>query len=290
MFLLALLSTSPPLMAGGPDWMAGLPDRTPITRITIPGTHNSAALHEPLPSTAACQSLTIPGQLEAGVRFLDLRCRHLNDRFHIFHGPVDQRTSFHDCLTALKTFLKAHPTETVIVSINRAHKTTNATRSFTATFETYLTPGDWWIRNELRTLGEARGKIILLRRFASEKHLGISATNWRSQARHATRQLVIQDLYGPGSVAAKWTAVSAAFNIKEPDKLHLNFTSGYLRNGLGIPNIRAISGPMHRHLTAYLAKAPHRPHGVVILDFATPDLTEAIFRLNFPQPSGANTE
>jgi len=279
-----------PLPAAGPDWMQTLPDGISISRITIPGTHNSAALHEPFPNTTACQSLTLARQLQAGVRFVDLRCRHQNDRFRIYHAPVDQQVSFADCLATLTRFLKANPSETIIVSIKEEHKPADVTRSFLATLETYLAADVWWLREDLPTLGQVRGKLILLRRFASSKALGISATDWKHHRHHTSKHLVIQDLYEPADPGAKWKAITGAFHLDEPGKLHLNFTSGYLKNRLGIPNIRAISGPIHQRLTPYLARAPHLPHGVVILDFATPDLTEAIFRLNFPNPSGAITE
>jgi hypothetical protein len=55
------------------DWMRSLPDSTPLSAISIPGTHDSAALHGGL--AAQCQSWTIKDQLEAGIRFIDVRCR-----------------------------------------------------------------------------------------------------------------------------------------------------------------------------------------------------------------------
>ena len=65
------------------SWMVKLPDSISLASLNIPGTHNSGALHEPFPRTAKCQQLSIIDQLKIGVRFLDIRCRHVKHRFSI---------------------------------------------------------------------------------------------------------------------------------------------------------------------------------------------------------------
>ena len=44
-------------------WMSQLSDRVSLASLNIPGTHNSAALQEPFPKTAKCQTLSITEQL-----------------------------------------------------------------------------------------------------------------------------------------------------------------------------------------------------------------------------------
>ena len=280
--LIFFLALADSVSANGKEWMKDIPDRTPLTEITIPGTHNAGALHEPYPGTAQCQSLTITQQLDAGVRFLDFRCRHLKDQFHIYHGPINQKLTFAKCLNDLENFLKTHPSETVIVSINGAHQPKDNTRSFTATLQSYLKPDAWWLRQNIPTLGEARGKLILLRRFSSDEKIGLDATHWKSKDLHKTDHLIIQDLYKPADANAKWKVIQKAFQSQEKGKLLLNFTSGYLSNGLGIPNIKRISTPINKNLTAYFNKAKKRPHGIVILDFITPRLAAAIYKTQAP--------
>jgi 1-phosphatidylinositol phosphodiesterase len=280
--IVAISLMTPFLWGGALDWMKALPDETPITRITIPGTHNSAALREPFRGTAKCQTLTLAEQFEAGVRFVDLRCRHEKDAFQIYHGPIDQGISFAECLATMTRFLQSHPAETIIVSINEASQPNKVTRTFFATFQSYLKPKDWWLDEALPTLGQVRGKMILLRRFKTDQMLGIPATDWRSRVLYSSKKLVIQDLYAPSEVAEKWQAIERAFTLGESQKLHLNFTSGFLKNRLGIPNISAISDPINKRLAAYLPEAPQLSHGVIVLDFITPKLAGAIIKLNFP--------
>ena len=63
------------------DWMSAVNDSLKLSAISIPGTHDSGARYDPplLSGTAKCQDLTIREQLNAGTRFLDIRCRHIDN-------------------------------------------------------------------------------------------------------------------------------------------------------------------------------------------------------------------
>ncbi|TQF01304.1 hypothetical protein E6W39_02445 [Kitasatospora acidiphila] len=75
-------------LPGGADWLAALPDSAPLARLTIPGTHDTCALYDgPL---VQCQNLSVPDQLTAGIRFLDMRCRAINGVFAIHHSQFFQ--------------------------------------------------------------------------------------------------------------------------------------------------------------------------------------------------------
>ena len=98
------------LCPGGPAaWMAGVPDATPLTALTLPGTHNSGARRGG--DLVACQSLSIAAQLRAGIRSLDIRARVVHPygpgggggpgeapatipRLMIYHGIIAQRLRF----------------------------------------------------------------------------------------------------------------------------------------------------------------------------------------------------
>jgi len=55
-------------------WMAGLPDNTPASLFSIPGTHNSASYAATRYRVSGkCQKWNIYEQLRAGIRYLDLR-------------------------------------------------------------------------------------------------------------------------------------------------------------------------------------------------------------------------
>jgi len=54
------------------QWMSKLKDDTPLSILSIPGTHNSVTYRSALPSVR-CQAVNVTEQLENGVRFLDIR-------------------------------------------------------------------------------------------------------------------------------------------------------------------------------------------------------------------------
>ena len=58
---------------GSADWMAALPDDTPLSALVIPGTHDSATQYVQLAYFSKCQALSVGEQLEAGFRYLDIR-------------------------------------------------------------------------------------------------------------------------------------------------------------------------------------------------------------------------
>lgn len=55
------------------SWMKGIGDDTYLSKLSIPGTHNSAAYHKLAPPSVQCQGENISEQLRHGVRFLDIR-------------------------------------------------------------------------------------------------------------------------------------------------------------------------------------------------------------------------
>ena len=86
------------------NWMSALQDNVSLSQISVPGTHDSGATVEFPSGTAKTQNLTIAEQLSIGVRFLDIRCRHIDDSFAIHHGPVYQKLNFDDVLNAVYAF------------------------------------------------------------------------------------------------------------------------------------------------------------------------------------------
>src|SRR4051794_40583034 len=108
---LLLATPSEKARAASQNWMAALNSSLYVSQLSIPGTHDSGARFEPFSGTAKCQNLTIAEQLNAGVRFLDIRCRHLDNAFTIHHGSVYQNITFDDVLNATIAFLSNNPTE-----------------------------------------------------------------------------------------------------------------------------------------------------------------------------------
>ena len=51
------------------NWMSSINGNTSLSLLSIPGTHDSGAMHEPFYSVAKCQNLNLKEQLEIGVRY-----------------------------------------------------------------------------------------------------------------------------------------------------------------------------------------------------------------------------
>ncbi|MBT2449828.1 phosphatidylinositol-specific phospholipase C [Streptomyces sp. ISL-43] len=145
------------------DWMAGLGDSTALQRMTIPGTHDSGARQGGL--YVACQNTSIAEQLDSGIRFLDVRCRVTGGSFAIHHGAFYQNLMFGDVLAACWNFLAAHPSETVLMRLKQEYSE-EGDATFRAVFDDYLDNRGWRplfkIADALPTLGQARGKVLLL--------------------------------------------------------------------------------------------------------------------------------
>ncbi|MGW6782776.1 MULTISPECIES: phosphatidylinositol-specific phospholipase C [unclassified Streptomyces] len=148
---------------GTQDWMSGLGDSTALQRMTIPGTHDSGATRGGL--YVACQNTSIAQQLDSGIRFLDVRCRVTGGSFAIHHGSFFQDLMFGDVLVACWNFLAAHPGETVLMRVKQEYSG-ESDAAFRAVFDDYLDRRGWRplfrIADTLPTLGQARGKVVLL--------------------------------------------------------------------------------------------------------------------------------
>lgn len=279
------------LLAAGHDWMSSLDGGLPVSRISIPGTHDAGARFEPLAGTSKCQDLTITRQLEAGVRFLDIRCRHQNDLFNIYHGVVDQGATYASVLTEVFDFLTANPRETVIMSVKEEGASSGATRSFEETFDSYVSrnPGKWWLGEGIPTLEAVRGKIVLFRRFGSEvTPKGIDASKFPDNTTFGSGVLRVQDRYIVADNDAKWSAILALLNEARsggPDTLYVNFASGYQSGALGIPNITTVSNDINPRLAAFFTAKPKGGFGIILMDFADAARAALVYETNFPVES-----
>ncbi|WP_185654148.1 phosphatidylinositol-specific phospholipase C [Elizabethkingia meningoseptica] len=274
------------------NWMSGLQDQISLAKISVPGTHDSGATIE-IPSnsgTAKTQNLSISEQLNIGVRFLDIRCRHIDNAFTIHHGPIYQKINFDDVLNACYAFLESHPAETIIMSVKEEHTPSNVSRSFEKTFDSYVqkNPSKWDLGNTIPTLGEVRGKIKLLRRFpADDKPKGIEATSWSDNTTfeiNTPARIKIQDNYKVDNNDTKWTQIQTILNEAKAttdDKLFINFTSGYKPLIFGIPSIPTVSNAINPKVKTFFQSNPKGTYGILAIDFVSKDLTEPIVNTNF---------
>lgn len=157
------------------SWMGKLSDETPLTALSIPGTHNSPTYHKALPSVR-CQSVGVKAQLNHGVRFLDIRVQASapadpsNDDLVLVHSAFPVALTGNKYLRALVNtvfdFLAANPSETVIMSLKREGVGRGTDEQVSKILhDHYATdPTHWFTENRLPSLGEVRGKIVIIRR------------------------------------------------------------------------------------------------------------------------------
>lgn len=285
-FLLLLASASGALAAGN-NWMTSLDGSLLLSQYSLPGTHDSGALYEPISGTAKCQNLSIADQLSAGVRFLDVRCRHVNNAFAIQHGQVYENASFDDVLGAVISFLNANPSEAVVMSVKEEYTASGDTRSFEATFDSYVAknPTMWNLAADVPTLAAARGKITLFRRFAATSlPKGFPAVNWPDNTTFSIgTRLRVQDNYNVSDNDTKWSQILAILNearTGSPSTLYVNFSSGVASGAFGIPDITSVSDDINPRLTTFFNANPSGRFGAIMMDFANAARCALIYNTN----------
>ncbi|KAF1660955.1 hypothetical protein FQA23_0006781, partial [Aptenodytes patagonicus] len=258
-----------------PDWMAGLPDALPLSRLSIPGTHDSLSLFGS--RRLRCQSWGLEAQLAAGVRFLDVRCKLARGELHIYHLCTFQRASLRGVLRRTLRFLRTHPGEAVLMRI-KEELPILPRPGFAAQLHRCLLEegqGRVWCREEVPTLGQVRGKIVVLEALAREV-LGIPY-----------EQLSISDAWNVLSLERKWARARQHLERAaggDPTTMHLTFCSG---NGLfTCPEevARFVNPRCYQHLRRHGGQ-PVR-WGVVIMDFPGAGLLRLIVESNAPWASG----
>ncbi|MDJ1479452.1 phosphatidylinositol-specific phospholipase C [Cytophagaceae bacterium YF14B1] len=269
------------------NWMSLVSSSLTLSQLSIPGTHDSGALYEPVSGTAKCQNLTIGNQLTAGIRFLDVRCRHIDNAFAIHHGSIYQNMNFDDVLNACWSFLASNPTETIIMSVKEEYNSSNVSRTFEQTFDSYIqkNPSQWYLGSSVPALGSVRGKIVLLRRFsATSTPKGIDATNWADNTTFTSGILNVQDYYNVSSADQKWTSITNQFNAAlagSSNTLYLNYTSGYKALIFGIPSITTVSNSVNPKITTYFTTNTSGRYGIIPMDFADSGRSSLIIATNF---------
>lgn len=112
---------------GHADWMSRVPDSAPLGSLSIPGTHDTLAIHGGWAPWAyeaqedhGDSAATLTAQADAGIRGIDIRVRVVNGgtAFAIHHTDVYQNANFDDVLTKAQQFLTAHPGETLLMDLH----------------------------------------------------------------------------------------------------------------------------------------------------------------------------
>lgn len=305
-----------------------------ITNLCIPGTHDSGTaflkknLTEEVVNAVRCQELTIEEQLDHGIRYLDIRVKYEGNSFCIVHdgpfGPLDYvcvrknnpqvYLTLPAVLDTCRDFLAEHTGEFLIVSI----KIANSSREYSNALGAYLMQnyGQLFVNPDLymRTDGpqgypgmqDARGKIILLRRFVTDQKLGYDYTRWGSVDPDSDgcfylpsdgvrdSYAMIQDMFHAslvsrieGNVEQKvkyYVDCLRRYHMESihselaPPLLFINFLS-CTKCGF----IKKLADQINDRIVNYFCdQEPHPiPRGVTVMDFPTEDIINLIIGANF---------
>ncbi|WP_158906781.1 phosphatidylinositol-specific phospholipase C domain-containing protein [Burkholderia sp. L27(2015)] len=146
------------------NWMASLEPKQSIAWVSIPGTHESGAIPESV-SQSQCQYHSIRDQLDLGIRFLDIRLKEdgLDKPLRVVHGPSDQELTFASVLVDVYNFLEQHKTEFVLMNVQKYDEHTRGAFSTKFDAEVRNNESKWFFEARIPTVGEARGRIVLIR-------------------------------------------------------------------------------------------------------------------------------
>ena len=251
----------------GPCWMKYVDDNKFLDELSIPGTHDSGTCSvdndtEPQSSQVKCQQDYIPTQLLEGIRYFDIRLGKGNDP-GICHGDfyLFKKDGYYlhlsDVIGYFKTFLSENPREALIMLASRGNDEATDD-SVTTAFAKVMDdkPDLFYTSSHVPTLGEVRGKIVLLRRFrlagnsASGHTWGLDLTEWDDKIKahsDSTTMCLVQDARGfeaageTGDKEPYCTKVYAQdkYKLTGTDKLSwvdnaLKETSGRTRNKVDV--------------------------------------------------------
>lgn len=285
------------------DWMADIDDGAYITQLSIPGSHDSCTGNGWAsglgaifgPGMGTTQDLTLEEQWEAGIRAFDLRPCVLDGALEIYHGILQTNTSFASALETLCRLLDEHPTEFAIVTMRHESDADKNDASWAGLMKDATQAPD--VASHLvaltkdLTLGEARGKILMMTRDSFGNKTVSSISGWSHSAEFADQTkgrlsctrgniaLYGQDFFectGEGDADRKLQAVLTMLDASS--KLHLdgssnltmviNHTSGYTKSASSDGN-RELAAKTNTGLCNAITAEDFEagPTGIVMMDF-----------------------
>ena len=253
-------------------WMKSLSDSTRLSAIAMPGTHDTCATRNGISfGFAKCQSWKLEDQLRAGIRFLDIRCKHLENEFHIYHGSIDQKTTFREVMQVCRDFLKSNPSECIVMSVKEEGAGRGNRRSFQETFaeETQANQSLLVLGSEIPSLGKVRGKIVLVDRVGS-----LRGFPWS--------RLVKQDDY-QAEIEKKKNLIRDTYAKAVQDRgqqWFINYCSGTLPKELITPKKYAVQTNIVALELLKKDAAKGRARGILVYDFPSEALIQATIDAN----------
>uniref|UniRef100_A0A3Q3FR63 Phosphatidylinositol-specific phospholipase C X domain-containing protein n=1 Tax=Labrus bergylta TaxID=56723 RepID=A0A3Q3FR63_9LABR len=147
------------------NWMKSIADTTPVSAITIPGTHDSSSLYGgPL---IQCQVWTLEKQLNVGIRYFDMHAglwlpSHKQMYARNSHWKLWKLIKFDEVLEIIFNFLDAHGSETVLLKVTlHGFLQKNVGKLMNQSIKKF--ENRIWTAWSVPNMQQARGKIVFLR-------------------------------------------------------------------------------------------------------------------------------
>lgn len=278
-----------PMQRGDADrsaWMSSLDDEARLNSLTLPGTHDSGALHSLAEISGKCQSLSIKEQLKIGVRFLDIRLQLVDDKLKVVHSFVDQLTDFADILADMTAFIRENGSEFLIVSLKEDASPKRSDRAFADVLEAMLLSYSEVNPAQAlpETVGDARGSIHIMARYKNAS-VGLPCYDgWEDDTSFTLGDIYVQDNYHVSDAEEKIADIRNTYEVArtKTHALVLNYTSCYLASCFppiyaGLPaheiNRDTQNALSHEYATG--------PLGVLVCDFITAELANTVIGRNF---------
>lgn len=227
----------------GPCWMKYVDDNKFLDELSIPGTHDSGTCSvdndtEPQSSQVKCQQDYIPTQLLEGIRYFDIRLGKGDDPgidHGIFYLLKKDGHFLHlsDVIRYFKKFLNENPSEALIMLASRGNDEATD-ESITTAFAKVMAdnPNLFYTSGHVPTLGEVRGKIVLLRRFGlagnsvSGHTWGLDLTQWddKIKAHSGQSMCLVQDARGFEAIGETGNEEPYCTKVYAQDKYKLTGT------------------------------------------------------------------
>jgi 1-phosphatidylinositol phosphodiesterase len=210
------------------DWMKRIRDDVTVSELALPGTHDSAAslaYNGLFANIVRTQALSFMRQLEVGIRFFDIRVRHIQNMFTLHHAEFYCGVNFDQFLDNVTNFLNTYPSEVVLFRVSQEHTQEANTRSMNDTFDYTLSRFPRFLSTTNLTnvkIGNVRGRMIVM--CENNNVCGGRGINYYSAVIQDNFKLVNNwDLYD------KWISVrdhlfGAA--LGNSNKFYINYLSG----------------------------------------------------------------
>lgn len=276
------------------NWMSYLDDSKEITKLTIPGTHDTCTYR--VGGLYQCQTMNLETQFKSGIRFWDIRLKVKNSKIYAYHGNKYLDITFDNILTTSSILIQQFPLECIVMSISHEQNQDNE-ELYQKLWPLIENLNHWYKEDRIPKISEVRGKIVFIRRFRAPGGLGFpvginaydnwpnnSTKRWESSA---GIKFTVQDEYrGHLSVNMKkkfnYYVEPVLDEVKNnEDRLFINFTSGTVDGGgSAFFPPKSLAEVTNKLFVNYLSNNTKGHYGIIPMDFPEiPQNKELINRL-----------